>query len=61
MSRKHFTFAADNIVDDCFMNGIKKEQSEIYNEYLKFFKHFGNQFSQDKFDDYIEKQLQNYK
>ena len=61
MSSKHFTFAADSIVDYCFMNGIKKEDSEIYNEYLKFFKYFGISFSQETFDNYIDNKLEEYK
>jgi hypothetical protein len=61
MTKKHFVFAADNIIDDCYMNGINKEQSAIYQEYIKFFNQFGNDFNQDTFDAYIEKGLNNYK
>lgn len=61
MTKKHFIFAANNIIDHCHCNGINKEQSEIYQEYLKFFHHFGNDFNQDTFDAYIEKELNNYK
>lgn len=61
MTKKHFTFAADSIIDYCYMNGINKEQSEMYQEYIKFFNHFGKDFNQETFDAYIEKGLNNYK
>jgi hypothetical protein len=43
------------------MNGIKKEQSAIYQEYLKFFNYFGKDFNQETFDTYIDKFLNEYK
>lgn len=61
MSRKHFTFAADSIVDYCMINAVKKEESIMYHEYLSFFKHFSMTFSQDTFDNYIDSKLEDYK
>lgn len=57
MTRKHFIFAADQIVEECYANGVDREHSLIYQYYLEFFKHFSNTFSQDTFDNYIDNKL----
>ena len=61
MTRKHFTFAAEQIITQCYYNGIKKEQSILYERYVEFFKEFSDTFNQSTFDTYIDKQLNNYK
>lgn len=57
MTRKHFTFAADQIVADCYIRGIKKEESILYESYLELFEHFSSTFKKSTFDTYIDNEL----
>jgi hypothetical protein len=57
MSKKHYVFAANKIVNECYELGIKKEDCPSYHCFLEFFNEFGDKFDSDKFDEFIDKKI----
>ena len=57
MTKKHYVFAADKIVDDCIIFGYKKEDSMKYKIFVDFFTDLSDKFDIDTFDKYIDKRI----
>ena len=55
MTKQHYVFAADKIVEDCINYGYKKENSMKYKIFVEFFSSFSEKFDIDTFDKYIDK------
>jgi len=55
MTKQHYVFAADKIVEDCINYGYKKESSMKYKIFVEFFSSFSEKFDIDTFDKYIDK------
>jgi hypothetical protein len=61
MTKKHFRFAADRIVSDCFDYGFSKEDSQSYHAFVQFFEEMSLAFDKDMFDEYIDKEIEEMK
>lgn len=56
MTKKHFTWAADRIIQACIDDDISHEAiilCHLYFPYIDIFDEFGPTFNVDKFDEYI--------
>ena len=60
MSKKHYVWAAQSVIDECRFNELSDFTfASSYIHYLTFFKVFGTKFNQKTFDTYIVNQLSN--
>lgn len=57
MSKKHYVWAANAIVSQCYELGIKKEECSSYHTFIEFFNEFGNKFDIDTFNEFIDKKV----
>jgi hypothetical protein len=57
MTKKHYVWAAKQIIWECCDTGFKKEECPSYHTYIEFFNEFGNKFDKDKFDEFIDKKI----
>ncbi len=58
MTRKHFKYAADQVVDNCIERGLRNPKDlDHYWAYVNLFTEFSDKFDQDKFDEYINKRI----
>ncbi len=60
MSKKHYVWAAQSVIDECRFNELSDYTlASSYIHYLTFFKVFGTKFNQKTFDNYIVNKLSN--
>lgn len=57
MSKKHFIYGAELIVQNHGKNTFSYKINPVYKNLLKLFMEFGKEFDPKKFDLYIEKKL----
>ena len=57
MSKKHFIYAANQIIQWCSINGPDYQNCPIYDFITSMFYEFGTNFSKQTFNAFIEKAL----